>query len=181
MSKPKYDDKGLKWLRVRNWERYQPGKKLFKKDARLKYVLDWTDKLDNVDFQRLTYFERALFSQVCLVAGTRPLRSVLNDPTWLARETHALRTDIPHVPHALSTLIAQGYLIPMKTEKFSEERAEKGVGELIDDSASPSVPLDSREGDLIHSAREANGGLEVTQPVKLKAKAASVFGEEAPE
>jgi hypothetical protein len=181
MSKPKYDDKGLKWLRVRNWERYQPGKKLFKKDARLKYVLDWTDKLDNVDFQRLTYFERALFSQVCLVAGTRPLRSVLNDPTWLARETHALRTDIPHVPHALATLIAQGYLIPMKTEKFSEEEAEKGVGELIVDSAAPSVPLESGVGELSQTVREANGEIDAPKPTKLKAKAASVFGEEAPE
>jgi hypothetical protein len=141
----KYDNKGFKWLRIKNWERYQPGKKLFKKDARLKYVLDWTDKLDNYDFQTLSYFERALFSQICLIAGTRPLRTLPNDPSWLSRETHATRSDIPHVPHALATLISLGHLIPMKDEKFIEEEDEKGSGELIVDSVSPSVPLDKGE------------------------------------
>jgi hypothetical protein len=181
MSKPRYDDGGFKWLRVKNWERYQPGKKLFKKNARLKYVLDWTDKLDNYDFHKLSYLERALFSQICLVVGTRPLRSLPNDPTWIARETHAVRTDIPHVPHALSTLIAQGYIIPVETEKFPEEVAENGPGELIVDSAAPSVPLDSRDGELSQTLRGTNGCLDAPKTPKPKAKAASAFGEEAPE
>lgn len=145
MSKPKYNDGGFKWLRIKNWERYQPGKKLFKKDARLKYVLDWTDKLENYDFQKLSYFERALFSQVCLIVGTRPLRSLPNDPTWIARETHAIRSDISKVSHGLTTLIVRGYLIPMKTEKFSEEEAQKGSGELIVDSMGQYAPFDSGE------------------------------------
>jgi hypothetical protein len=89
----KYDDKGMKWLRVRNWQKYQPDSRLRNKEARLPWIKDWTNKLENYDFLKLTLFERAVFEGVCLVAGTRPSRSLPNDPAWIARELHVSRAE----------------------------------------------------------------------------------------
>jgi hypothetical protein len=169
----KYDDKGMKWLHVRNWKKYQPDGKLFRKDARLKYVLDWTDKLDNYDYQQLTMFQRALFEHVCLVAGTRPLRSMPNDPTWLSSTLHVPTTERPRIPHALSTLLEHGYLFTTNDEKFSEEEEEaatekpkKGSGELRVESRDRDGELRvEQETVLVNSEatstpKKPNGGFE---------------------
>lgn len=124
-----HDNGGFKWLRVKNWRKYQPDARLRNKEARLKYILDHTDKLDNYDFQQLSIFERGVFEHVCLVIGTRPSRSIPNDPTWIARAIHASRSESPRVHHALTTLQQHGYIIPTNTEKFFEDENEFAVGE----------------------------------------------------
>src|SRR5271157_1784277 len=143
----RYDDKGMKWLRIRNWVKYQPDGKLRKKDARLSWVRDYTDKLENYDYVQLTMFQRAVFEGLCLLAATRPSRSIHNDPTYISRALHATITDIPHIGHALSTLILRGYIIPTNTEKFFEDEDDFAVRDR------------DREGD-----REGEGeGLPVSQ------------------
>jgi hypothetical protein len=135
MSRVKYDNKGFKFLRVKNWEKYQPDARLRNKDARLPWVKDWTNKLENYEFTQLTFYQRHLFEAICLLVATRPSRTIHNDPTHISRATHAQATDIPHVGHALSTLILQGFIIPTNTEKFIDEddenvaRDREGEGE----------------------------------------------------
>ena len=146
-----YDDKGFRWLHIRNWKKYQPDARIRNKTARLKYVLDHTDKLDNADFQKLTYFQRFLFEGICLLVGTRPSRSVLNDPTWIAHALHTQRTDMPHVGHALSTLILQGYLIPTNTENFFEESGETPAREGEGEGEGEGKGEGEGVGPIIHS------------------------------
>ncbi len=64
----KYDDKGCKWLRIRNWQKYEPDGKLRNKEVRLVWIRDYTEKLENYDYIRLSLFERAVFEGVCLIA-----------------------------------------------------------------------------------------------------------------
>jgi hypothetical protein len=125
----KYNDQGMKWLRIRNWKKYQPDGKLRNKEARLPWVRDYTEKLENYDYVKLTFFQRALFEGLCLIAATKPSRSIHNDPTYISRALHAPVTDIPHIGHGLSTLISRGYIIPTNTEKFFEDEDEFAVGE----------------------------------------------------
>jgi hypothetical protein len=128
-----YDDKGMKWLRVKNWRKYQLDNRLRSKDAPLKYVLSWTGKFADVDYVKLSMFERSLYNDMIALAGTRPLRTLPNDPTWIARSIHVSRTEMPRVPHALVTLIERGFIIPIVTEKNFEEDGEnvarEGEGE----------------------------------------------------
>ena len=130
MSKSKYDDNGKPWLRVKKWEDYNPSvANMRKKDAALPWIRAYTEKLDNYEFTQLTMFQRALFEGVCLLVGKRPLRTVRNDPTWLSQALHVQLTDIPHVGHALSTLISRGLFIPIVTEKIFDEDDENGCRE----------------------------------------------------
>jgi len=137
-----YDNQGMKWLHVRNWELYQASGKLFHKDARLPWVKDWTEKLDNYDYQQLTMFERALFEGVCLIAGTRPLRSMPNDVTWLSGTLHIKGTERSRVGHALTRLIEHGYVFPSNDENFSEAPAVTGSEKAAE---SRELRLESRE------------------------------------
>lgn len=161
MSKSKYDNKGLAWLRLKKWKKFQPDSSLRNKDAQLKWVRDWTEKLDNYDFTLLTFYERALFEGLCLLAGKRPLRTIPNDPTYISRALHAQPTDIPHVGHALSTLILRGFVIPINTEEFIEED-EQNL---------------SREGEG-EREREGEGSGPVSQSVSDKEADASLEDEE---
>jgi hypothetical protein len=131
----KYDNQGKKWLRVKNWEKYQPSGKLFKKGARLPWIKDYTDKLDNADFHKLTFFQRELYSSVCRLVGVRSLRTVPNDPVWIASAVHTLREERHCVPQALAKLIAYGFLIPIETEEILEGAAVLGqkIAEEIGD------------------------------------------------
>lgn len=124
-----YDNGGFKWLRIKNWKKYQPDARLRNKEARLKYVLDHIDKLDNYDYQQLTMFERALYEGVILIAGTRPSRSLPNDTTWIASALHVSRSERPRVSHALTVLQEHGYIIPTNAERFFEDEGKFAVGE----------------------------------------------------
>jgi hypothetical protein len=161
----KYDNDGFKYLRIKNWERYQPSGKLHKKDARLPWVRDWTDKLDNYDFQKLTMFERALYEGVCLIAGTRPLRSLPNDPSWIASALHMSRKERSRVPHALLTLLQYGFIIPMNTEKFSDDEAENGRGDRDREGEG------DREGDGEGEGESGGGDGGSVQPPEPKIEA----------
>jgi hypothetical protein len=130
MSRSKYDDKGLPWLRVKKWEEYQPSVATFrKKDAALPWIRDYTNKLEKPEFTQLLMYERALFEQVCLLVAKRPLRTVVNHPTWLSQALHMQPSDIPHVGHALSTLISRGLFIPIVTEEIFENSDENSAGD----------------------------------------------------
>lgn len=124
-----YDDKGMKWLRLRNWKKYQPDDRLRNKEARLPWIRDYTEKLENYDYLKLTIFQRGLFEGICLIAGTRPSRSLPNDPAWIARELHVNRAERSHVPRTLVALQEHGYLIATNTEKFFEDEDEFAVRE----------------------------------------------------
>jgi hypothetical protein len=106
-------------------------------------------------------YERALFEQVCLLVAKRPLRTVLNHPTWLSQALHMQPSDIPHVGHALSTLISRGLLIPIVTEEIFETNDENSAGNR------------EREGN-----REGEGNLSVSQSVGVKEADASLEEEQ---
>jgi hypothetical protein len=168
----KYDDKGLKWLRVKNWEEYQPSSKLFKKDARLPWIKDYTNKLDNVEYQQLGVVARYIYEGICLIAGTRPERTLPNDPAWIAQALHIRRAEHAHMPRTLITLVEHGFVIPIKTEKISEdeevvgsEKAEEigegrrekekgeGVSKLVSELVSESSPKTSGYETLSESSQ----------------------------
>lgn len=124
-----YDNKGMMWLRVKNWKKYQLDNRMRNKEIKLKFVLSWTEKFDDVDYVKLSLFERGLYNDMIALAGKRPARTLPNDPTWIARSMHVSRTEMPRVPHALATLIERGFIIPMDTEKNLEEDGENVGGE----------------------------------------------------
>lgn len=147
-----YDDKGMAWLRIKNWERYQLDNRMRNKDAQLKYVLSWTSKFADVDYVKLSEFERFLYNEMIALTGTRPNRTLPNDPTWIGRSIHVSRTSMPRVKNALRTLIERGFIIPIVSEKFSEEcgqntcREGEGEGEGESTSVCQSVS-DKEEAD----------------------------------
>jgi hypothetical protein len=140
----------FKYLVIKDWDKHQPSGKLFKKGARLPWIKDYTDKLENYEYLQLTLFQRAVYEGCCLLVGKRPDRSLPNDTAWIARALHASRPETPCVPSALIVLIDRGLLIPTNDEDFFKLRAEKGSGELREESGRPSGSLEmeakSREG-----------------------------------
>lgn len=128
MKKLMYDDQGKKWLIVRTWSKYQPPSRMMSKNGRYKWIRTYTEKLDNYDYQQLTGLERSIFEGICLLVGTRPKRSVPNDPTWISHALHLVRGDIAHVGRALTNIIARQFLLrseieeaPVSVDDFEEE------------------------------------------------------------
>lgn len=124
MKKLKYDDHGKKWLTVRTWNKYQPPSRMMNKNGRYKWVRDHTSKLDDYDYQQLTGLERSIFEGICLLVGTRPKRSVPNDPTWIAHALHLVRGDIPHVGRSLNNIISRQFLLRSEVEDAPQSEVD---------------------------------------------------------
>jgi len=94
------------FLAIKNWDKRQPGR-----NGKSEWIKDYADKDWHPDYEKLSFFQRQVLD------GCRRLRARLgenipNDPNYIARSLHAIRTDRPHVHHAISALIEQGLLIP---------------------------------------------------------------------
>src|SRR5271170_2042217 len=99
----------MKYLTIKNWDKYQPDQKLKDKFASLKWVKDYTDKEFDSDYMDLTFFQRYVLDALCRLRGRLGHDIPYDDPTWVARLLHAVRTDAPHIPHAVATLLARGF------------------------------------------------------------------------
>jgi hypothetical protein len=98
----------FKYIAVRNWAKYQ---------GRLKSLGTQRPRImmaahidSDPDYSKLTFFQRYVLDalrRLTALHGHNPY----NDPTWVARATLAGRKDAPHVPHAIRTLTARGFLV----------------------------------------------------------------------
>lgn len=89
---------------------------------------DYTDKELDADYMRLTCLQRYVLDGCCRLRG-RSGKNLPNDATTLARLLHVARTDAPHIPHAVSTLLTRGFLVLSNqqldfTDKDKEEEKE---------------------------------------------------------
>jgi len=153
----------FRYLVIKDWDKHQPSGKLFKKDARLPWIKDYTDKLENYEYLKLTLFQRAVYEGCCLLVGKRPDRSLPNDAAWIARALHASRPETPCVPTALVVLIDRGLLIPTNDEDFFKLRAKKDTGELREESGRPSGSLEME----VKSRKGCDDDVDVKEPENL--------------
>jgi len=121
----------MKYLTIKNWDKYQPDQKLKDKFASLKWVKDYTDKEFDSDYMDLTFFQRYVLDALCRLRGRLGHDIPYDDPTWVARLLHAVRTDAPHIPHAVATLLARGFLALQNDEVTCREGEGEGeTGEV---------------------------------------------------
>ncbi|HEV2399385.1 MAG TPA: hypothetical protein VGS27_20730 [Candidatus Sulfotelmatobacter sp.] len=135
-------EKVLKYLGVRNWGKYQEqiGRR---GDARRPFVKMSTSLDSDPDYSALTFFERQVLDGCRRLIGLHG-QNLLNDPAYIARGLCAGRKDRPHVPHAVRTLTARGFLIPTnQKDPFSQELNETKLNEKNE-----TLPGDQKEVEL---------------------------------
>jgi hypothetical protein len=101
-------DQDYKYIGVRNWGRYQ--EKMKNGSIRRPFIKDAVAKDSDPDYSALSFFQRYVLDglrRLTALHGQNPR----NDAMWVARALCANRTDRPHVPHAVATLTARGFLI----------------------------------------------------------------------
>lgn len=93
------------FLAIRNWEKRQPGRR-----GKSEWIKDYTDKDSHEKYEKLSFYQRYVLDALRRLRGLKG-ENVPNDPMYIARSLHAARTDRPHIHHAVSTLLAHGFLI----------------------------------------------------------------------
>lgn len=107
-----------KFLAIKNWSKYQPGR-----SGKSGWIKDYTDKEFDAEYMGLTFFQRQVLDGCQRLRG-RMGRNIPNDPTFIARALHAMSTDRPHIGHAISTLLAHGFLV-LSNEQDSQEHERR--------------------------------------------------------
>jgi hypothetical protein len=115
----------FKYLRIKNWERYQPNNSLRSKDAVLQWVKDYTDREDDAEYRSLTMYQRGVLDGLCRLAGRTRSRLLQNDVTHIAGALHILPRERAHLPHAITTLTSLGFLVPCN-EQVENQIVQKG-------------------------------------------------------
>lgn len=127
------------YLAPKNWEKRQPGR-----SGKSEWIKDYTDKDTDDKYDKLSFYQRQVLDGIRRLRG-RLGKNPPNDAAYIARALHAVRTDRPHVAHAVSTLIARGDLLltdqefdtqaepQIKSKKESKKKKEK------EPSAAPSA------------------------------------------
>ena len=109
----------FKYIAVRNWAKYQ--EKMKNGSVRRPFIKDAVAKDSDPDYSDLSFFQRYVLDglrRLTALHGQNPR----NDAMWVARALCANRTDRPHVPHAVATLTARGFLIlTNQGDPFSQE------------------------------------------------------------
>lgn len=99
-------------LAIKNWDKYQS---LSKTGKPLPWLRDFADQAIDLDYSRLSLFERGLLQEcrrLCTRTGGRPIHG---DFTYIARACNIKDTDRARLGHALDTLIQRGFLIPVES------------------------------------------------------------------
>lgn len=132
-----------KFLAIKNWDKYQT-------DMHNRgWIRDYVAKDDDPEYTTLSCFQRYVLDACCRLRG-RIARNLHNDPTWLVRLLHVTPKDAPHVPHAIRTLTARGFLILTNQqlgfteekrgeEKRREEKNAPSAGNLFSGEPIPEV------------------------------------------
>lgn len=117
-----------KYLAIKNWEKYQSGKKGWD------WIKDYVNQNDDEELSGLSLFERGLLQELRRVRG-RSGKNIHNDVTHIARAIHAKVTDRPHLRHAIDTLIARNILVlTNQQDGFLEEKREEEKREEINEN-----------------------------------------------
>jgi hypothetical protein len=126
----------FKYLAIKNWEKYQSGKKGWD------WIKDYVNQDDDKDLAALSMFERGLLQELRRVRG-RSGKNIDNDVTHIARAIHAKGTDRPHIRHALDTLIARNILVPtnQQVDSLEERRGEEKRGDIKAETETPKPPI----------------------------------------
>lgn len=94
----------MKYLAIKNWEKYQP------KDTKtLPWIRDYKDKEFDPDFSRLTILQRYMLDAICRLRG-RYGRNLPNDTLWICRATAVLPRERHNATTAIQQLINSGFL-----------------------------------------------------------------------
>lgn len=134
-----YDDKGFKFLAIKNWEKYQV-KDRNKRDIRL-YVKDYCGQdIDDPEYSKLTQAQRYLVNGCRRIRG-RSGRNLRNDPAWVALALGVIPKERSSVPGNLHALIEQGFLL------LTHDEVTRPDSESESDSDSDSEDRDGDGGD----------------------------------
>jgi hypothetical protein len=115
----------LPYLAIRNWNKFQQQSKT----GKLAWCKLYAAQADDIEYQRLTTFERGVLHDAYLVV-TRTGRNLHADLTWFARTTNTLPRYHARLTHAIQTLITRRFLTPTASENpFVEERRIRGEKE----------------------------------------------------
>lgn len=90
-----------KFLAIKNWDKYQSGKKGWG------WIKDYVNQDDDKDMAALSMFERGVLQELRRVRG-RSGKNIDNDMTLIASATHAKGTDRARIGNAIATLIEIG-------------------------------------------------------------------------
>lgn len=154
----------MKYLLIKNWHRFQPPEKLKNENASLPWIKDYTNKEFDADYMGLKFFQRYVLDALCRLRGRLGHDIPYDNPTWVARLLHATPKDAPHIPHAIRTLVARGFLAEQNVQLPSRE----GEGDI------ESGELGEGEGEDRRLAASPSQTEEANAKVSSKSKAASV-------
>lgn len=110
----------FKYLAIKNWEKFQSGKKGWD------WIKDYVNQDDDKDMAALSMFERGLLQELRRVRG-RSGKNIANDMKLIASATHAKGTDRARIGNAIGTLIQRKILILTneQDDSLEERRGEE--------------------------------------------------------
>lgn len=143
-----------KYLRIRNWERYQHYKTGRHSQGPLTWVKLHTSMLHDHELTSLSIEAQLLADRLLLVAGMSR-NCVPNDPKWIASAT---KVSVKCVPRALDQLRKIRFVEPISARELSrqglaqsreeesrEETPQTPLSEGSVDNPSNVVPIDAKE------------------------------------
>ena len=104
--------RGVSYLRVKNWERFQ-----HYKDRRPPWIKFHVELLDDHELQTLPVDARLMYSLILLVAA-RTDNNIPSDPEYISRQT-ALPAKV--VAAAVQTLVDKGFLVPSDRKRAASK------------------------------------------------------------
>lgn len=112
------------YLAIKNWDKYQSGKKGWD------WIKDYVNQNDDEDLSALSMFERGLLQELRRLRG-RSGKNIHNSIRHIAGAIHAMPTDRSHLRHAIDRLIAGNILFVtnQQVDSLEERRGEEKRGE----------------------------------------------------
>lgn len=109
-----------KYLAIKNWDKYQSGKKGWD------WIKDYVNQDDDKDLAKLSMFQRGLLQELRRVRG-RSGKNIDNDLDLIASATHAIGTDRARLKNAIKTLIERKILVltNQQVDFVEEKRGEE--------------------------------------------------------
>jgi hypothetical protein len=144
----------MEYIAIKNWRKYQADAQGKLREGPCAWIKDWVGKEDDYEYTKLTFFQRYVYDALRRVRGKLG-HNPHNDPTYIARATHALPRDHAHIAHAIRTLHAQGLisLVESKDSLFDNSKEKSREEKNVDVDDANGVQGDDMTPDCPHGDR----------------------------
>ncbi len=111
------------FLEIKNWNKFQAANTF-------KWIKDYTNREDDLEFSRLTMFQRGLLEGLCRLRA-RTSRPIPYDAVYISSALQVIGVERHCVYRSLVVLVSRGFLVPCNQQlDFQEnDRVEESRGE----------------------------------------------------